>query len=397
MGIWDRLTGRTTAEARSVTGDTYARAFGVTPTASGAYVNPRLAENLATVTACVNAVASTLGSLPAFVYQRADAGRIEAPGHPVARLTRRPNGRQSWPDWLEMTVAQVLTHGNAFSVVEYDGAGRPTALVPVPWPNVSVYMLPSGRLAYDVTAYQEPWGGTGRPHRYFPDQVFHLKDRSDDGILGRSRISRAPDVLGNASALQDFAGHAWKNQATPSGALEIDGSLTQANFDRLRAQFAERYAGTHNARGILILDNNAKWKSLSVSPEDAEVLSSRRFSVEELCRLYQVPPPIVQDYTHNTFTNSQQAALWFAQFSLTPWARKIEAEFGRSVFGPSSNFELEIDLSGLTRGDPAQRWASYDVAVKNGILDTNEIREIEGFNPRSVDPASAAPAAGVAQ
>jgi HK97 family phage portal protein len=124
-------------------------------------------------------------------------------------------------------------------------------------------------------------------------------------------------------------------------------------------------------------------KPISVSPEDAEVLASRRFTVEELCRLFQVPPPIAGDLSHGTFTNSREAGRWFAQFTLAPWARKIEAEFARSVFGPgSTDCSLEIDLSGLMRGDAEARWQSHKIAVEAGILDPDEVREIEGWNPR---------------
>ena len=309
--------------------------------------------------------------------------------HPVARLVRQPNPRQSWPDWVETTISHVLLYGNALSVIEHDGAGRPTALTPIPWQNVQVLWLPSGRLGYDIVHFTPPFGGTGTPRRYLEGEVFHLKDRSDDGILGRSRISRAPEVLGNAMALQDFAAHAWKNQATPSGAVEIEASLSEPHFKRLQNQFDTSHAGTSNARRVLILDNKASWKSLSVSPEDAEVLASRKFSVEELCRLFQVPPPLVQDYSRNTFTNATTAGLWFAQFSLAPWAKKIEAEFARSVFGSASNYELEIDLSGLVRGDYSARWAAYALAIQNGILDRNEVREQEGYGPAATAPTVA--------
>lgn len=383
MGLWDRLLGRT--ETRDASAN-FAGAFGYMPTASGAHVNPRLAENLSTVLACVGAISSTLGTLPAYVYRRDVGGRVEAPRHPVTRLIRQPNPRQSWPDFCEWLMASTLLHRNGIAVIESDGAGRPTALLPVPWPNVSVVMVPSGRLAYDVVAYASPWGGTGQQRRYLEGEVLHLKDRSDDGVLGRSRISRAPDVLGTASALQDWSGSMWRNQGTPSGALKFEQALTRDQFMLLRGRMEELYTGPHNARQIMILEKGVSWQSLAVSPEDAEVLASRRFSVEELCRVFQVPPPIVQDYTHNTFTNSQQAALWFAQFSLTPWVRKIEAEFTRSVFGSSSGYELEIDLSGLMRGDYAARWAAYAVAVQNNILDVNEIREAEGYNPRDEQP-----------
>jgi HK97 family phage portal protein len=153
----------------------------------------------------------------------------------------------------------------------------------------------------------------------------------------------------------------------------------------------ETLAGPQNARKIMILEHGATWQSLAVSPEDAEVLASRRFSVEELCRLFGTPPPIVQSYGHNTFMNAAQASLWFAQLTLTPWVRKIEAEFTRSVFGSSSGYELEIDLSGLMRGDYAARWAAYAVAVQNSILDVNEIREAEGYNPRPAGASNGAP------
>jgi HK97 family phage portal protein len=383
MGMIDRIFRREPAEARAATaGSPFASAFAPGPTAAGHLVTARIAENLSTVLACVGAVSSVTASLPAYVYRRDGKGRVELPDHPVSRLLRRPNGPQTWPDWVEWTVAHVLLQGNALSVIDYDGAGRPTALRPIPWGNVQPLLLANGTLAYDVVAFQAPWGGVGRSTRYLAEEVFHLRDRSDDGLLGRSRLSRAPEVLGNALALQEWSGAMWKNAATPSGALKFPSALTKPQMDALREQVSQGFTGTHNARKTLILESGAEWQAISVSPEDAEVLASRRFSVEELCRLYQVPPPIIQDYTHNTFTNAQQAALWFAQFTLGPWVRKIEAEFQRSIFTDPAMM-LEIDLSGLMRGDYAARWAAHAIAVQNDILDRNEVREIEGWNPRA--------------
>lgn len=351
-------------------------------TATGGHITPRLAENLATVQACVNAITSGIASLPALVYQQSNAGRTEAPNHPVARLVRQPNPYQTWPDFIETMLGSTLLHGNGLAIMQHDGAGRPTALIPVPWHCVQPMLLPSGMLAFDVVAYTSPWAFTGLPRRYLSTEVVHLKDRSDDGLLGRSRLSRSPDALGNALSLQAWSAHTWENGATPSGALKIPTALNKDSFDRLKEQVRSRHQGTQNARGVLILESGAEWQALSVSPEDAEVLDSRRFSVEEIARLFQVPPPLLQDYTRNTFSNATTAGLWFAQFSLAPWVVKIEAEFRRSVFGPSSPFELCIDLSGLTRGDFTARWAAYAIAVQNGILDPDEIRQVEGWNPR---------------
>lgn len=209
----------------------------------------------------------------------------------------------------------------------------------------------------------------------------HLKDRSDDGLIGRSRLSRARDVIGTAQALQEWSGALWRNQATPAGAIKIPGKLNDDTMRRLRTSMDQSFSGAHNARKTLVLTDGAEWQALSVSPEDAEVLASRRFTVEELCRLFQVPPPIVQDLSHGTFTNSREAGRWFAQFTLSPWCRKIEAEFARSVFTDPA-MSLEIDMSALMRGDAETRWQSHKIAVEAGILDADEIREIEGFNPR---------------
>ena len=345
-------------------------------------VTSTLAENLSTVVACVNAVADGLGTLPATVYRAEGEGRVEAPGHPVARLLRAPNDHQTWLDWVAFTLGQVLMQGNALSVIEYDGSGRPTGLRPVPWQNVQVQLLPGGRLAYDVVLYTIPWGGTGAPRRFLEGEVFHLRDRSDDGYIGRSRISRAPAVLASAIGLQTYSAAVWDNAATPSGLLTLPANIRPEGKKRLEAHFTDRATGVANAKRVLFADKDTTFTPLSVSPEDAEVLESRRFSVIELCRLFGVPPPIVQDYSNSSFTNASQASTWFATNTLTPWARKIEAEFLRSVFAdPSGAFHLEIDLSGLVRGDYATRWTANVAAVDAGILTANEVRAQEGYGP----------------
>ena len=132
----------------------------------------------------------------------------------------------------------------------------------------------------------------------------------------------------------------------------------------------------------MILSDGLTWQGLGFSPEDAELLASRKFSVEEIARLFAVPPPMIGDLSHGTFTNSREAGRWFAMHTLAPWARKIESVLTRALFPSGSGFEIEVDLSGLLRGDPETRWAAHKIAVAAGILDADEVREIEGFNPR---------------
>lgn len=332
-------------------------------------------EGLATVLACVNAISGSISSLDAIVYSTSGQSRTEAPNHPVSRLIRQPNQNQTWPDLVEWMLASVLLTGNAVLVVQNDGAGRIATLTPIPWQCVQIDRLATGRLRYTVIGWQ------GVTKVYLDNEVFHLRDRSDDGLIGRSRLSRAQSVISGAFALQDYTLNMWSNQATPSGVMTFDVKPSNEQIQAIKEQAQSKYSGTGNARSIMVLPNGAKWQSIAISPEDAEALESRKFSVQELCRVYGVPPPLVQDYSNNTFTNAAQASVWFAQNTLMPWVKKIEAEFIRSIFGKSSQYELKLDLTSLMRGDYATRWQSYNTAIQNKILSVNEIREMEGFNP----------------
>lgn len=395
MSFLDRLRGRKPAapETRAGFGGP---SFSLGAGAYSGPITPWQAENLSTVTAVVNAIAGGIAALPMCVYQAiGDAGRVEVPNHPVARLLRAPNRYQTGPDWIEFMVAQMLLWGNALSVIETDTAGRPIALTPIPWQRVNVSLLPSGALAYDVVMWTTPLGSMGTARRFLDSDVLHLRDRSDDGFIGRSRLSRAPDVLSSAIGVQGFAANVWSNAATPSGMVSLPANISPDGKRRIEAFMADHNTGPSNAGRVLFVDADSKFTPLSISPEDAQTLESRKFSVEEICRLFNCPPPIVQDYSNNTFTNSAQANTWFATNTLTPICRKIEAEFARSVFAdPSGDYHIEIDLSGLMRGDYATRWAANVAAVTAGILTADEVRAAEGYGPKpAADPASPAPVA----
>ncbi|RME97121.1 MAG: phage portal protein [Alphaproteobacteria bacterium] len=352
---------------------------------AGAGVNARLAENLSTVLACVSAISSAIASVPAWVFLLEDQGRSVAKDHPVMRLIRRgPNQHQTWPDFIEWLYASALLRGNGLAEIMTDARGRVIGLTPIPWEHVSVQLLPNGRLVYDVTPITSISGGTGRSRRLLQHEVLHLRDRSDDGLVGRSRLQRAAATVRAGLSVQDFASAIYDNGAHPSGVLEADGKLSPEALAHLRAHFKSAFSGPKNAAKAMVLDQGLKWKSVSISPEDAELLASRRFTVEELARVFGCPPPIIGDLSHGTFTNSETAGRWFAMHTMLPWLRKLEAEFARSVFSESESatHQLEFDLTGFLRGDPETRWKSHEIGVRNGILTPNEVRLAEGWNPR---------------
>ena len=284
-----------------------------------------------------------------------------------------------------------MVHGPGASVRQRGrrnpGARTLEAIWPIPWSLVSVYQLPSGRLRYDFTRF--PWGNvyplntTGNMKgsgvaKLLPEDVLHLKDRSDDGLIGRSRISRASQSVSHGRDLQDAAASLWRNGVFPSGALTIPGRLGAEGRERLRGDIEGEFAGGNANAKVMVLDQGADWRQISVNPEDAEVLDSRRFTVEEMCRLYNVPPPIIQEYSHNTFTNSEAAGRWFAQFTLAGWIRKLEALFRNGVLA-GTGLKLDFDMSAFLRGDHESRWNAYKTAIETGVYTPEEIRAMESM------------------
>jgi HK97 family phage portal protein len=316
------------------------------------------------------------------VFEQVGPDRIEADTHPVAQLLRAPNANQTWVDFCEWLIASTLLWGNGLAEIVSDTSGRPTALVPIPWRCVSVQMLPTGRLAYDVVAVQGQFGGTGTPRRLLTGEVLHLRDRSDDGLIGRSRLSRAPEVIQAALGLQRYSSSIWDNAAAPSGIVTVPQGLKGENLRRFKQQWEQRYTGSHNGKKVVFGDNGTVFSPMSVSPEDAEILQSKAFTVSEISRLFQIPPPLIQDYSRNTFNNCDTANLWFATTSLMPWASKLRAEFARSLFGDQADrYHIELDFSALTKGDYASKMAADVAAVGAGIRTKNEVRAENGDPP----------------
>lgn len=347
-------------------------------------VSARAAESLSAVLACTSVIASSLASIPALVYRRDGDDRTEALSHPLRRITRSGvNDGMTWPDWLEHVVASMLLSGNGLAEILRTPNGQLQGFSFIPWSTVSISRLRSGRLAYDVS-YAD-----GRGKRLLQGEVIHLRDRTDDGLIGRSRLSKAAETIGGIKVANDFARNVLNRGGFPTGVFEFPGVITAAQKSELRQHFDTMIAGSANAGRPIIADGGLTYKQVQISPEDAELLETRKWGVEEVCRIYQVPPPLVQDYSHNTFTNSETAGRWFAMFTLAPIARKIEAEFARSVFPTGGPFELELDLSGFLRGDPATRWNAHKIAIDTGVLDADEVRQIEGWNPRKMEKIDA--------
>jgi HK97 family phage portal protein len=182
----------------------------------------------------------------------------------------------------------------------------------------------------------------------------------------------------------------FKNGVNPSGTIQLDGKLSPEGFSQLQDRWRQLYGGARNAGAAMILDQGAKWQQLGINPDSAELLASRRFSCEEIARIFNTPPIMVGIWDNASFTNSEQASRWYASHCLQPWVQKIQREAKRSLFSAEAaiNHELSLDMSDLLRGSQLERWQANKLAIESGALDPDEVRQLENWPPR---PAGTTP------
>jgi HK97 family phage portal protein len=381
MGMLARMFGIQRAEKRSASSWDLMRGIGGTQ--AGVPIGPHLAENLSAVFACVQIIAETVGSLPLAVYRREGDGKIPATDHPVARLfSRAPNTLQTPMEFIEMMQAHCLLRGNAYCQIEWDNRGAPVALWPLHPDYVSVLTIPrTRRIVYDVT---DPAGGT---RRLLSDEILHLRDRSDDGIVGKSRLQRARETFNIAVSTETHASNVFKNSASLSGVLSHPDAIGSVAADRLRSDFERLYKGPQRAGEIAILEEGLKWQAISVSPEATELLASRQFSIETIARIFRVPPPVLGDLSHGTYSNVTELGRWFYQHTIVPWLTRWERTIERSLFSDEARrtHEVEFDADVLTRANMLERFQSYRIGREIGLYSANEMRSFENLNPRT-DP-----------
>jgi HK97 family phage portal protein len=279
--------------------------------------------------------------------------------------------------------AHCLLRGNAYAEIVFDNRGAPVELIPLHPDYVGVVRFAgTRRIAYD---YSDP--NTGSTRRLLAEEVLHLKDRSDDGIVGRSRLQRTREAFGTAIAVERHASNTFKNNATLSGVLSHPDNIGEEASERLRTSFEGIHKGSGNAGKVAVLEEGLKWQSISVAPEDAELLASRKFGVETIARIYRVPPPVLGDLEHGNYSNTVELNRMFAIHCIRPWLTKWERAIEKALLSEQSrrNTEVEFDMDELTRGDMLTRWQAYRIMREIGGATSNEIRAWEKINRRT-DP-----------
>lgn len=355
---------------------------------SGQFVDAKSAESITAVFACVQAISESTATLPLHVFERvADGQRQRADDHPLSRVLRQPNDYQSGLAFRESMTAAVLLHGNAYARIERDRSGDLTALHPIKSGSVTVVKLPSGRYAFDMT------DDDGKVSRLLDHEIFHLADRTEPGsIVGRSRIQIARDQLGLALAQRDHGSSVFRNGAFPSGVLTgpADKYFSEEQMIAIREQWNGRNSGASNAGKTPLLLWGLDYKPLSPNLQDLQWIAAQKMTVEDVARIFRVPPTLIQDLSHGTYTNVIELGSQFVRYSLARWIGLWEAEITRQLLGPISRKRIhaEHSVEGLLRGNPEARADFYGKAIKDQWMTVDEVRRLENLPPLGVEHGS---------
>jgi HK97 family phage portal protein len=357
-------------------------AFGGVSTASGVSVTPDSAMRLSAVSACVRLISESIGSLPLHVYRRKDNRSRERVTDLVQHrlLHDEPNRMMTSCVFRETLSAGVLCHGNAYAYIERNGAGDPIQLLPIASPGVRIFKEPNtGELAYAIQL-------DGKTFTVNQANIIHVPGLSFDGISGMSPIKYGAQSIGLAIATERFGASFFGNGSMPSGTIEMPGAPTVEQQRNLLTAWNAAYGGLRNAQKTAVLVGGAKFSPISVNPDEAQFIETRKMQVSEIARWFRVPPHMIGDLDRATFSNIEHQALEFVTHTLRPWLVRFEQEFNRKLFpsstsGQPSDLYCEFNVDGLLRGDIKARGEYYVRGRQWGWLSANDIRARENEEP----------------
>ena len=365
----------------SLTDGSFWAAFGGAPNAAGEVVNVETALRLSAAWACVRLIAETIATLPLNLYEvGADDTRSVAKSNPLhGILHTQPNSENTATEFWEVIVACLLLRGNGYAR-KLRAAGSLIGLDLMLPDRTRVTRLKTGQLQYQ---YNELDGTTSL---LTEDDVLHFRGFSLDGLMGLSVISYASEVMGNAIAANTTSGSVFKNGMRPSGVLSTDQILQKDKRAEIRTDLAEQFGGAMQSGKTMVLEAGMKYQGITMNPEDAQLLETRGFNVEEICRWFRVPPFMVGHSEKSTSwgTGIEQQTLGFLTFTLRPWLTRIEQTVRKGCLSPVDRlrYYAEFSVEGLLRADSSGRAAFYSAMTQNGIMTRDECRVKENLAPK---------------
>ena len=358
-------------------------------TASGKYVTERSAMQMTAVYCCVRILSEAVASLPLQFYRYTDdGGKEKAVEHPLYFLLHdEPNPEMTSFIFRETLMTHLLLWGNAYSQIIRNGKGEVVALYPLMPDRMKVDRDEHGRLYYEYTVYdsddvdgRKGTNKVGRTVRLQPHDVLHIPGLGFDGLVGYSPIAMAKNAIGLAIATEEYGSKFFANGAAPSGVLEHPGTIKDPS--KVRESWQATFGGSGNANKIAVLEEGMKYTPISISPEQAQFLETRKFQIDEIARIFRVPPHMIGDLEKSSFNNIEQQSLEFVKYTLAPWLSRWEQAMVRELLTPDEKKKdfFKCNVDGLLRGDYQSRMNGYATARQNGWMSANDIRELENLD-----------------
>jgi len=364
-----------------------AQAMAGSANTTGRAVTPTTAVGSTAVWAAVRIISESIATLPLRVYQRGTDGRAIATEHPLYPILHdRPNPRQTAVEYREQQLASLLLWGNAYTWIDRWPSGRPRALWPIRPDRVTVKVDvateadPVPNLVYVVQTHD------GGQRVYAADDILHIRGLSSDGLMGLSPIAVHRDAVGLEQAEREFAGRFFGNNGRPGGVLKVAGRLSNDAAVRLKQSWESAHRGLDNAHRVAVLEEGIEWQSMGMPLQDAQFVEQRRFSIEEIARIFRVPLHLMGDLQRATYSNIEHQSIEFVVHTIRPWCVRLEQSFNTLLY-PSERQGLYIEHSvdALLRGDIKSRYDAYAVGRQWGWLSVNEIRAFENLNGVGTD------------
>ena len=345
--------------------------FGTSKT--GVQVSEDNALTFSAVYAAVRIISETIASIPLNVYQADGETRVKAVGHPVQDLlAKAPNSVSSTFTFREAMASNLVLHGNAYAKIEMNAAGRPTALIPLNPMKVEVKVIDGEK----VYVFDEK-------HTYLDYEMLHFVGLSFNGLIGKSPLAMAREAVAIGLAAQEYGARFYSNGANAGGVITAPGRLNTEVVKRLRESWNRAQSGLGSSHSTAILEEGMKYEKIGLDPEAAQFLQSRKFQVNEIARIFRIPPSYLADLENSsTRANTEQQAIQFVRDCITPYVRRMEVELNRKLFREDEpNLYAYFTMEGLMRGDQKARYEAYAVARNWGWLSVNDIRDLENLNP----------------
>ena len=381
MGIFSGLFKSRDKPQNRTAGSNYA--FFMGGTTSGKTVTERSAMQMTAVYSCVRILSEAVAGLPLHLYKYTDSGgKAMALDHPLYHLLHdEPNPEMSSFVFRETLMTHLLLWGNAYAQIIRNGKNEIVALYPLMPNKMSVDRDENGRLYYTYyRGLDEAIKDKGSSVTLHPSEVLHIPGLGFDGLVGYSPIAMAKNAIGMAIACEEYGAKFFANGAAPGGVLEHPGTIKDPQ--RVRESWQSTFGGSGNANKIAVLEEGMKYTPIGISPEQAQFLETRKFQINEIARIFRVPPHMVGDLEKSSFSNIEQQSLEFVKYTLDPWVVRWEQSIQRSLFSRDEKaaYFVKFNLEGLLRGDYQSRMNGYAIGRQNGWMSANDIRELENLD-----------------